>query len=94
MDHIPALLERCFRRARSAPERSLPDAAPIGFATRVLAQLQTPEARDWTLWLLPRAVAAALLFTTGLLTFLHMGEVAIERDLEAGLIVSALEAQP
>lgn len=94
MDSIPALLERCFRRARSAPQRPLPEHAPVGFATRVLAQLRTPEARDWTLWLLPRAVGVALLLTAGLLAVDRLGARSIEGDLEAGLMASALEVQP
>lgn len=65
----------------------------MGFATRVLAQLRTPEARDWTLWLLPRSVGVALLFTAGLLAADRFSQRSIEGDLEAGLIASALEAQ-
>jgi hypothetical protein len=89
-----SLLERCFRWARTAPEKSLPDGAPTGFATRVLAQLRTPEARDWTLWLLPRAVGVAMLVTATMLAVDRVGQASLESDLEAGLIVSALEVQP
>lgn len=61
-------LERCFARARRAQEGvPLPEAAPLGFASRVLAQCRATEgqaaagagARDWTLWLLPRAIGVA-----------------------------------
>ncbi len=72
----------------------MPEGAPFGFATRVLASLRTPEARDWTLWLMPRAVGVALAITTALFAANRSGHVSLERDLEAGLIASALEAQP
>jgi hypothetical protein len=94
MNSLSALLERCFQRARSAPARPLPEGAPYGFATRVLAQLRTPEARDWTLWLLPRAVGVALAVTASLLAVERMGQRSIEGDLETGLMAAALEGQP
>jgi hypothetical protein len=53
------LLDRCFRRARTVAEKPLPDGAPAGFATRVLAHWREAESRDWTLWLLPRAIGIA-----------------------------------
>ena len=53
------LLARCFRRVRTAAEKPVPDAAPAGFATRVLARWRDAESRDWTLWLLPRAIGVA-----------------------------------
>src|SRR4051812_23300138 len=54
------LLDRCFRHARSASDHPLPDSAPAGFATRVLAQCrESGSPRDWTLWLLPRAIGVA-----------------------------------
>ena len=53
------LLDRCFRHARTAPEKSLPGTAPAGFASRVLAHWREAESRDWTLWLLPRAIGVA-----------------------------------
>jgi hypothetical protein len=59
MNPTDDLLDRCFRRARTATEKPLPDAAPAGFATRVLAQWREAESRDWTLWLLPRAIGIA-----------------------------------
>jgi hypothetical protein len=52
-------LDRCFRRARTAAVKPVPDAAPAGFATRVLAHWREAESRDWTLWLLPRAIGVA-----------------------------------
>lgn len=52
-------LTRCFRRAQTAAEKPTPDAAPTGFATRVLARWREAESRDWTLWLLPRAIGVA-----------------------------------
>lgn len=93
LSHDPHL-ERWFRRARTAPEKPLADSAPSGFATRVLAQLRTPEGRDWTLWLLPRAVGVASLITAGILAADRLGQAAMENDLEAGLIATALEGQP
>lgn len=88
------LFERCFRQARSALPKPLPENAPPGFATRVLAQLRTPETRDWTLWLLPRAVGFATLIAAGLLAVEQIGRRSLEGDLETGLMVSALEVQP
>ena len=57
-----------------APEKPLPDAAPAGFATRVLARLReneaaAPESRDWTLWLLPRAIGVAALCAAAMFVF-------------------------
>jgi hypothetical protein len=61
MNHPDDLLDRCFRRARTAAEKPVPDGAPSGFATRVLAHWREAESRDWTLWLLPRAIGVAVL---------------------------------
>jgi len=94
MNLLPGLLERCFQRARSAPARPLPDAAPPGFATRVLASLRTPEARDWTLFLLPRAIGVAALLAAALLAWRGDGAFMGESELAGGFIASALEAQP
>ncbi|MDQ3623600.1 MAG: hypothetical protein M3463_14100 [Verrucomicrobiota bacterium] len=91
----PFILERCFRWARSAAEKPLPEGAPPGFATRVLARLREAQSRDWTLWLLPRAIGVAAVCATALLAFDRTQQPAADERELAGLVMSfALEGQP
>ena len=98
-------LDCCFRRARmAADDKPLPEAAPLGFATRVLARLRENEAagaesRDWTLWLMPRAIGVAALCAVGML-LLGFGSDSVRPDhadeSELGSLVMnlALEEKP
>jgi hypothetical protein len=89
------LLDHCFRHARTAPENPLPDSAPAGFATRVLAHWREAESRDWTLWLLPRAIGAAAVCATAIFTFQAL-QPTLSDDMELGRLVMnlALEDRP
>lgn len=90
MSHLPDdPLHRCFRHARTAAERPLPDAAPAGFATRVLAHWREAESRDWTLWLLPRAIGLAAVGAAALFA-LQAVRPAPADDAELGGIVMNL----
>lgn len=90
-----SFLDRLFRHARQAAALPVPEGAPQGFATRVLAQWRAREPRDWTLWLLPRAIGLAaacvlaLLVVDGL-----MVPVGEEHELAGLMMSSALEGQP
>ena len=90
-----SFLDRLFRHARAAQALPLAESAPQGFATRVLAQWRAREPRDWTLWLLPRAIGVAaagvlaLLVVDGL-----MVPVGEEHELAGLMMSSALEGQP
>lgn len=87
------ILERAFRLARTAPLKELPDGAPSGFATRVLARLREDPSCDWTLWLLPRAIGAASLVAALTLVLAKQPEVD-ERELANLVMNAALEVQP
>jgi hypothetical protein len=89
-------LDRCFRRVRSAPTPPLPEGAPTGFATRVIAHCGgTGSPRDWTLWLLPRAIGFAAA-GVAVLFALHAFHADTVDESELGSLVMnvALEAQP
>lgn len=84
------LIQRLARVARRAPER--PTEMPYGFAGRIVSQLGEPDARDWTLWLLPRAAAvAALLSLLALGWRLESKPNADFRDLAADYVQNELE---
>lgn len=76
--------------ARAEP---LPDGAPAGFATRVLAQWREAETRDWTLWLLPRAVGVAAMVAAGVLALEAARSGADEGELASWVVNSALELE-
>ena len=90
-----SFLDRLFRHARQAATLPVPESAPQGFATRVLAQWREREQRDWTLWLLPRAIGLA---TVCVLTLLAvdglMAPAGEEHELAGLMMTSALEGQP
>ena len=90
-----SFLDRLFSRARQAAASPAPESAPQGFATRVLAQWREREQRDWTLWLLPRAIglAAACMLTLLAVDGL-MAPVGEEHELAGLMMSSALEGQP
>jgi hypothetical protein len=83
------LLDRCFRRARAAAEIPLPGAAPAGFATRVLAHWREAESRDWTLWLLPRAIGVAAVCAAAIFALQAMLPVSVDES-ELGSLVMNL----
>ncbi len=93
-------LDRCFRSVRSATGDRLPEAAPLGFAARVLASLRENEgaeaaSRDWTLWLLPRAIAVAAACAMVIAAMQAVGPAApAEWDLGNLVMNLALEGQP
>lgn len=88
-------LEPLFSRARQAPESPLLEAAPPGFASRVLARYREAESRDWTLWLLPRAIGVAAIGTAAMLAFhASTSEVTEESDLGSLVMNLALGDRP
>lgn len=87
-------LDQVFRRARRVPESPLPCGSPNGFATRVLAQWRAAERRDWTLWLLPRAIGAAAVITAGMLALQSSSPAGEEHEIAGIVMISALEVQP
>lgn len=77
--------------ARCAPE--LPTEAPHGFAARVVARLREREARDWTLWLLPRVAGIAAAISLVALGFwMTAPPVADLQDLAAAYVKNKLES--
>jgi hypothetical protein len=90
-----SFFDRLFRHARQAVALPVPEGAPQGFATRVLAQWREREPRDWTLWLLPRAIGLATACVLALLAVDGLLAPAGEEHELAGLMMSsALEGQP
>ena len=90
-----SFLDRLFRHARQAATLPVPESAPQGFATRVLAQWRGKEPRDWTLWLLPRAIGLATVCALTLLAVDGLMAPTGEEHELAGLMMSfALEGQP
>jgi len=90
-----SFFDRLFRRARTAPKAPLPEGAPQGFATRVLAHWREAEQRDWTLWLLPRAIGLATACIAALLTMdALLAPTGEEHEIANLMMLSALEVQP
>jgi hypothetical protein len=90
-----SFIDRLLRHARQAEALPVPEGAPSGFATRVLAQWREMEQRDWMLWLLPRAVSLAAVCVLALLAVDGlMAPTGEEHELAGLLMSSALEGQP
>lgn len=88
-------LDRLFRRLRRASTGPLPEGAPLGFATRILAKSWETPTRDVTLWLLPRAIGLAAVFTAAVLMLnVWLSPQADESDLAQWMMTLALEVQP
>src|SRR5262245_41644299 len=89
-------LDRCFRRARAASVQPLPEAAPAGFATRVLAHSgEAASSRDWVLWLLPRAIGFAAAGVASMVALHALQPASIDESELGSLVMNvALEDQP
>ena len=95
MNTPPDPLDPLFRWSRAARQAPATETPPPGFATRVLAEIRAPVERDWLLWLLPRAVAAAAIITlAGLIPGIGARPEPPEAELATLMFESALPSQP
>jgi len=93
MHSTEKLIQKLARMARCEPES--PITVPPGFATRIVSGLREGDARDWTLWLLPRAAVVAGLICLLALGYRHESKPApnfqdfaatyVQNELERGL---------